>query len=135
MISTHQLRCIGCSSRIPGDQAAPDFRCAACGSLFEVVYAWSEIQSEARSAEPPPSPQMRAASVPNPSALRWLWQERRTSSLAIDQSGVWRFREVLPIVRDFGEVPTLREGNTPLYELPRAAKALGIPWCWPNTRA
>ncbi len=128
MISTHQLRCIGCFSRIPGEQAASDFRCTACGSLFEVVYPWSETQSEVRGAQAPPLPVTRSASVPNPSALRWLWQERRTSSLAIDQSGVWRFRDVLPIVRDFDQVVTLREGNTPLYELPRAAKSLGIPW-------
>ena len=25
-------------------------------------------------------------------------------------------------------VTTLREGNTPLYDLPRAAKALGVHW-------
>jgi threonine synthase len=48
--------------------------------------------------------------------------------MAIDQSGVWRFRDLLPIVRDFDHVTTLREGNTPLYDLPRAAKALGIHW-------
>ncbi len=35
---------------------------------------------------------------PNPSALRYLWQERRTSTMGIDQSGVWRFRDLLPIV-------------------------------------
>jgi threonine synthase len=99
---------------IPGEQVPSDFRCAACGSLFEVVYPWSLGTA--------------GASLPNPSALRWLWQERRTSSLAIDQSGVWRFRDLLPIVRDFERVTTLREGNTPLYDLPRAAKSLGIHW-------
>ncbi len=69
----------------------------------------------------------RGASLPNPSALRWLWQERRTSSLAVDQSGVWRFRDLLPIVAN-ENITTLREGNTPLYDLPRAAKSLGIHW-------
>jgi threonine synthase len=39
---------------------------------------------------------------------------------------VWRFRELLPILESFGNAVTLREGNTPLYHLPRAAKALGI---------
>jgi threonine synthase len=48
------------------------------------------------------------------------------SSEALDQSGVWRFRELLPILNSFGNAVTLREGNTPLYHLPRAAKALGI---------
>ena len=45
---------------------------------------------------------------------------------ALDQSGVWRFRELLPILDNFGNAVTLREGNTPLYPLNRVAKALGI---------
>jgi threonine synthase len=63
---------------------------------------------------------------PNPGALKWLWRERRASSELLDQSGVWRFRELLPILNNFGTAVTLREGNTPLYHLPRTAKALGV---------
>ena len=63
---------------------------------------------------------------PNPGALKWLWRERRCSSEALDQSGVWRFREMVPILENFGNAVSLREGNTPLYHLPRAAKRLGI---------
>jgi len=118
MVSTHQLRCTGCGQRQAGEDVSADFRCAACGSLFEVVYAWSDVNGTAQTG----------AALPNAAALRWLWQERRTSTLAIDQSGVWRFRDLLPIVPDFEKVTTLREGNTPLYELPRAAKSLGINW-------
>ncbi len=114
MISTHQLRCTGCASRIAGDQVPSDFRCATCGNLFEVLYPWSENGANQQ--------------LPNASALRWLWQERRTSTQAIDQSGVWRFRDLLPIVRDFERVTTLREGNTPLYDLPRCAASLGLNW-------
>jgi threonine synthase len=44
----------------------------------------------------------------------------------LDHSGVWRFRELLPILDSFGSAVTLSEGNTPLYHLTRAAKALGI---------
>lgn len=47
--------------------------------------------------------------------------------MAVDQSGVWRFRDLLPIVAE-DEVITLREGNTPLYELPKSAKMLGLNW-------
>jgi len=47
--------------------------------------------------------------------------------LAIDQSGVWRFRDLLPIVAD-DQAITLREGNTPLYELPKCAANLGLNW-------
>ena len=68
----------------------------------------------------------RGPDRPNPGALKWLWRERRCSSEALDQSGVWRFRELLPILDSFGNAVTLREGNTPLYHLPRNAKALGI---------
>jgi threonine synthase len=48
--------------------------------------------------------------------------------MPIDQSGVWRFRDLLPIVDNPENVVTLREGNTPLYDLPRCAKAAGIDW-------
>jgi threonine synthase len=114
MIATHQLRCTGCASRIAGDQVPSDFRCANCANLFEVIYPWSGDGSNQQ--------------LPNASALRWLWQERRTSTQPIDQSGVWRFRDLLPIVRDFERVTTLREGNTPLYDLPKCAASLGLNW-------
>jgi threonine synthase len=108
----HQLRCFGCGSRIAGAEAQPDFRCAVCGDLFEVEYpGWNQREGPNR---------------PNPGALKWLWRERRCSSESLDQSGVWRFRELLPILDSFGNAVSLREGNTPLYHLPRAAKRLGI---------
>ncbi len=108
----HQLRCFGCGSRIAGAEARPDFRCAQCGDLFEVEYpGWSQRGGHDR---------------PNPGALKWLWRERRSSGESLDESGVWRFRELLPILENFGNAVTLREGNTPLYRLPRAEKALGI---------
>jgi threonine synthase len=108
----HQLRCFGCGALIAGADAQPDFRCAQCGDLFEVDY--------------PGWVQRRGPDRPNPGALKWLWRERRCSSESLDQSGVWRYRELLPILNNFGNAVTLREGNTPLYHLPRAAKALGI---------
>ena len=108
----HQLRCFGCGARIAGAEARPDFRCAVCGELFEVEYpGWSQRKGPDR---------------PNPGALKWLWRERRSSSEALDHSGVWRFRELLPILDSLNNAVTLREGNTPLYHLPRASKALGI---------
>jgi threonine synthase len=108
----HQLRCFGCGARIKGAEARPDFRCALCGDLFEVEYpGWGERRGNDR---------------PNPGALKWLWRERRSSSEALDRSGVWRFRELLPILDSFGSALTLYEGNTPLYHLTRAAKRLGI---------
>jgi threonine synthase len=63
---------------------------------------------------------------PDPPALKALWQQRRTSRLPLDQSGVWRFRELLPALRDWQQVITLREGNTPVYELTRCARSAGL---------
>ncbi|HUX43695.1 MAG TPA: threonine synthase [Terracidiphilus sp.] len=108
----HQLRCFGCGDRISGAEARPNFRCAKCGDLFEVEYAgWSQRRGHDR---------------PNPGALKWLWRERRSSAEALDQSGVWRFRELLPILDNFGNAVTLREGNTPLYSMPRIGRSLGL---------
>src|SRR6185312_3945947 len=55
------------------------------------------------------------------------WRERRASPAAADQSGVWRFRECLP---NLGDPVTLREGNTPLLDLPRLAARLGLAQLW-----
>lgn len=108
----HTLRCFGCGARIGGADARPDFRCAECGDLFEVEYAgWGQREGHDR---------------PNSGALKWLWRERRCSSEALDQSGVWRFRELLPILDNFGNAVSLHEGNTPLYKLKHTAQALGI---------
>ena len=108
----HQLRCFGCGARITGAEAQPDFRCAVCGDLFEVEYpGWGQRRGNDR---------------PNPGALKWLWRERRSSSEALDLSGVWRFRELLPILDSFGNAVTLREGNTPLLLAPRAAAYGGL---------
>jgi threonine synthase len=39
---------------------------------------------------------------------------------------VWRFRELFPILENPENAVTLREGNTPLYSLPRCGKSLGL---------
>lgn len=113
--SVHQLRCTGCATVIGQQQLKENFRCPACGDLYEVEYpSWSEQAGD------------RLAKHPNASALRWLWKERRFSQCAADRSGVWRFRDLLPILKDERNIVTLREGNTPLYDLPRSAGMLGM---------
>ena len=100
-----ELRCIGCG--VVCAKAAPNFRCASCGDLLEIVYpGWS-------------------TGIDN-GALRALWRQRRTSRLPVDESGVWRFRELLPGFNDSQQIITLREGNSPLYELPRCARIAGL---------
>ena len=114
---SHILRCIGCDARLAASQAAKNFRCERCGELFEIEYPWSESAPAGRDA----------VWKPNPAALKHLWDERRTSTQPADQSGVWRFRDLLPIVAE-EQIVTLREGNTPLYEMPRSADSLGLNW-------
>jgi threonine synthase len=105
-----QLRCIGCGTVC--SRPEQDFRCADCSDLLEIVYpAWKTND----------------ATRPNAAALKSLWQQRRVSRLAIDESGVWRFREMLPAFCESKEVITLHEANTPLYELPRCARIAGLP--------
>jgi threonine synthase len=101
-----QLRCIGCG--VVCEKAAQNFRCAGCGNLLEIAYPGWEIN------------RLDAA------ALRTLWRQRRTSGLPVDESGVWRFREMLPSFRDWQEIITLREGNTALYEMPGCARVAGM---------
>ncbi len=107
--TAHYLRCIGCGATLNGPEAAEDFRCRSCGSLFEVEY--------------PAIGGQRAI------GRHWIdtWRQRRASHSPLDRSGVWRFRELLPILEDERNVVTLEEGNTPLYRLPRCAEALSLP--------
>jgi len=54
-----------------------------------------------------------------------VWDWRRASPEAIDQSGVWRFRELLPEA-DESEVVTMIEGNTQIWDAPRCAEYAGM---------
>ena len=113
---THQLRCTNCARVISRDQLEGDLRCTSCGHLFEVEYpGWATTAAGAANGRP------------GAEELKARWAARRTSRASIDQSGVWRFRDLLPIVDDPAKIVTLREGNTPLYHLTRNAAALGLP--------
>ncbi len=105
--ATAKLRCIACGST--PDSAGQDFRCTACGDLLEFYFpGWMSGSHD-------------------PVALKSLWLNRCTSRDALDQSGVWRFRELLPHIPNLEEhAITLREGNTPLYSLPRCARVTGV---------
>ncbi len=66
----------------------------------------------------------------DPSALKKIWRERRSSWSARDSSGVWRFRELLPDSYETSGVVTLSEGNTPLVAGQRAAAWSGLKHLW-----
>jgi len=104
--ATFNFRCIGCGSVI--SNAAQDFRCSRCDNLLEIT-----------------DPSWKLLS-PRAAPLKTLWRERRSSNAALDLSGVWRFRELLPMPESERHVVSLREGNTPLYELPRCSRLTGV---------
>ena len=106
--AAHQLRCTGCAAVIQQAALTGDLRCPQCHDLYEVEYPGWET------------------APPDASALKASWRCRESSRESIDQSGVWRFRDLLPIVADLEKVVTLREGNTPLYPLPRTQQALRL---------
>ncbi len=55
-----------------------------------------------------------------------MWRERRCDNAPVEQSGVWRYRELIDFLDDARHVVTLREGNTPLLPGPRAAAYGGL---------
>src|ERR1700687_650595 len=79
--------------------------CPRCGALLEIEMVGETV---AKSAE-----------------LRKIWEARATSPDPKDQSGVWRYRELLPF-DDAAPVVTLLEGRTPLYDAPRCAEYSGL---------
>lgn len=102
-----QFRCIACGEL--SGSARQDFRCSGCGDLLEITYpAWKQ-------------------SKPESGKLKTDWRNRKLSRSPIDLSGVWRFRDLLPALEDDQQAITLREGNTPLYELPQCARIAGVP--------
>src|SRR6202451_278378 len=105
------FRCIACGHA--SESAGQDFRCAHCGDLVEIVNPqWSE------------SDQKLAL---QPARLKSIWNHRRFPPAPADLSGVWRFRELLPVLASEQNIITLREGNTPLYELPQCSRITGVP--------
>jgi len=80
------------------------YNCPKCGGLLEV----------------------RLSGAVDAPALKETWRERRKCNQALDQSGVWRYRELLPFEGQEASVVSLREGNTPLLDAPRAAEYGGL---------
>ena len=103
--ATAELRCFNPSCRAQYAIGDVLYNCPACGELIEAAY--SGLNHE-------------------PEALRRLFRDRRASNAPLDQSGVWRYRELSPFLNDYAHVVTLREGNTPLLDAPIAAEYGGL---------
>jgi len=81
------------------------YNCTRCGGLLEVRFT---------------------EDLMDPESLKRVWRERRLCNNALDQSGVWRYRELLPFDGHHQQAISLREGNTPLLDGPRAAEYGGL---------
>ncbi len=92
-----------CRSKYPIDSVI--YSCTACGGLLEAGYDFDSI---------------------DPSACKRTWRERRMNNAALEQSGVWRYRELFPFLDSDRHIVTLREGNTPLLPAPQAALYGGL---------
>ena len=97
-----RLACVRCGTTHAG---AADATSCACGALLEVLPAPPAITG---------------------TALRGLFQRRRTTRSPIDRSGVWRYREL--VAPDLPEAGLLArgEGNTGLYEPRRVGAWAGL---------
>ena len=91
-----------CEARFDINEAI--YSCPKCGGLLEV----------------------RLSGQASPAEWKKLWRERRTCNQTLDQSGVWRYRELLPFDGQERSIVSLREGNTPLLDAPGAAQYGGL---------
>lgn len=106
MAGTHALRCVHCG--VVQGKAGRLFRCSQCNELLEVIY-----------------PDWEGSFTQSAERLKRIWQERQLSTAPEDLSGVWRYRELLPQI-DPQHIITLGEGNTPLLQLSKPARSLGL---------
>ena len=96
------LCCLNCQTEFPASSRI--YTCEKCDGLLDVAYDLDEYRGE---------------------RLRGLWDWRRASPEPVDQSGVWRFRELLP-ESDVSRIVTMIEGNTPIWDAPRCAGYAGM---------
>ena len=92
-----------CRTRYPITEVL--YSCPKCGGLLEAGYD---------------------GDFGEPETLKRIWRDRRTSNHPVDQSGVWRYRELFPFLNSAEHIVTLREGNTPLLPGARAAAYAGL---------
>ena len=104
--SESYLRCIEttCAERYRINERL--YTCSRCGDLLDVQYSFNLAGT--------------------PAQTKNIFKERRSINDELERSGVWRFRELLPFVRDFSKVVTLSEGNTPIYRASRSAEYCGL---------
>jgi threonine synthase len=99
------LVCFNASCRATYDITDVIYSCPKCGGLLEAAYG---------------------PLTAKPAELKRIWRDRRLDNSPTEQSGVWRYRELIPFLDDARHIVTLREGNTPLLASARAAAYGGL---------
>ncbi len=96
------LKCLDCRTDFATTERL--YTCPQCNGLLDVVYDTAALRT---------------------TDLKALWDSRLASRNVADQSGVWRFRELLP-EKEEAQIITLREGNTHVWDAPRSADYAGM---------
>src|SRR5258706_2264659 len=91
----------GCRARYAITQVL--YNCPKCGGLMEAAYGATQ----------------------QPETLKKIFRERRLNNNPLDQSGVWRDREMVSFLGGLSENGTMRQGRNPLLEWPIAAAHCG----------
>ncbi len=87
--------------------------CPRCGGLLDVKYDWGRL----------PHPTWEVFEH------RWMTKGEHLKG-ALDFSGVWRFREMLPFYRSYNDIVTVGEGRTNLQDARKLAAMIGLkPGC------
>jgi threonine synthase len=103
-------QCISPSCRATYSVEEIRVSCDKCGSLLDILYDWNKL--------------------PVPKSLSFFehrWSTRGTAGEGrLDFSGVWRFRELLPLYRSEADIVTIGEGRTVLQQADLLARELGM---------
>ena len=97
-----------CSATYAIDEVLTE--CPKCHSLLDIAYDWNRV------------------SVPKSMSFfehRWMTKGLESSG-ALDFSGVWRFRELMPFFRKEADIVTIGEGRTLLQQADLLASHVGM---------
>lgn len=110
-------RCINpaCDARFPVDQVL--VACPRCNNLLDVAYDWSGFRHRDWSYF-----ELRSSTR----GTRGTAGGSEASPSALDFSGVWRFRDLLPFYTDERQIVTIGEGRTNLQRADGVAADVGM---------
>lgn len=119
---TAYQRCINpeCGAEYPVSRVL--VACERCGELLDVDYDWSKFPHRDWSWF-----ELRSSTRgPREAAGTGLTGKGRATASALDFSGVWRFRDLLPFWKHESEIVTIGEGRTNLQRADQIARVIGM---------